>query len=900
MASTNVDRILLQIEADSTSANKALSTIEQVQNKLVDLQKAGTIDGQQFRSAVTNTEALDAKLKLLNKDLEETNGKLDNIAEGTREWFKESSKAADLRKQINRYNQELEDTPDILEKSIQKMEELERRTKDAESSAAKYGQQWKTVSDQTAFLGDIDSNLQATGSALNTIAPGVGAPLQIAGDAAAAAEALPKLKTSLAELGNQAASAGGIIGSAASAAGGGLAGLAAAAAPVLIIVGALAAALKLLEVSISNSRKQVELANKTYQVLDVGIVDKYGEALNLTTAELEKQITQQEKNRGILSESQKEISDNLNMYSEGLRDASHSAVGNIPLLSQVAEGFTFAASKLHGQSDFYLGKLEEVDVGLQNTTANLTILQSAEVKQAALLNDIANAEQDLAQVRDQVASSIDQLTQQFNDTASNFDEQTKILDENRGLRNSREREDFLISQERVQAQHDKKLESMQTSYYARIEQLRSASTQRESQLIENLGKSLANVAKKTTTAISQIDSNLNKSIAKLEKDANSKRTDEARALQKDLAKIEQDTRKERLEAAKDFGNAQFDAQINNDILKLIQAQRADEQRRKQIETDHKQEIGSTKAEAQERKMIAEEEARIRIQELRDQAAERRAEIIRQATEQRQQIELAAREQVTALQEATQQQIETARVGYQAQVTEAKRGFEEQESLAEANRKLRLRRQKEDDDIADQRRQNALQKQLDAIDDRADKEIEALDNAVQRKVDLENRAQKTIQGFIVSGTDAATRQIKNSFQQLLFDVQNSTRSGSSSLGYSGSSSYSAALNKIQAGGAARPFFEGGVVPKQKEVYGRFEPNRNFDELVLPLTQKNIEKAANAFAGGKQQQSGGMIINVGDINVGGDGVTREEVRDTFMLVVQKINAAVGDSITGKELA
>lgn len=463
-------------------------------------------------------------------------------------------------------------------------------------------------------------------------------------------------------------------------------------------------------------------------------------------------------------------------------------------------------------------KLKELDRTLVESSISGDQL-AADIENGAFkANDAAEAERELAERREEAAVKIAALEAQKIAIEEQAAIQSAQIEADRALREEREQEDFDLARETLLEKHNDNLVKIDEQGQDRLADIRERGNDR----LASIDKQIAD----TNDKITEVAKKLAQDRAKVESDAADNRAKAVAKAQADEARALQDFEKRKRDIQRSFNNAALDAEANNDVVALIQAQRAKDEELRQNEEQY------ADAKAQRAAALAEELAEIearkqaRLVDLQAAAEERRADLLAQLEERQQQ-----RAEVEA-EIAAQVAVEKAAI--QERKAAAITALNEQIASEDAARKLRLQRQAEDDRVADQRRAYALQQQI------AD---------IAKKVAEESRAAGIVASAWVNAAIGAAAQARNALLAGTAVSSSAARSG--------------------GGGNASPvaFAAGGIVTRPTLALMGERPGYN--EMIVPF------RKSDGLPRGMGQQ---VTVNFNPTITVGDIASMSEVRTT----------------------
>ena len=247
----------------------------------------------------------------------------------------------------------------------------------------------------------------------------------------------------------------------------------------------------------------------------------------------------------------------------------------------------------------------------------------AEARRAAALREVENAEEELASVREQAAQATDQFAQSLRDYAErNRRETVSITERNR-------REDELALRE-----HTRNLRRITDDGYKRINDA-------VADFMKQTARDAADFVKNETKAQIEYDKQAAKEAAAVEKEIGKARESfmksEIEATEnyaKEVEKADKENAKERLRRLRDLGATLQEAELNNDIVSFINAQRAFEKEEREASAQAKEQADERKAQWAEERQASREALDAQIADIRENAREARAESLALFAEQK--------------------------------------------------------------------------------------------------------------------------------------------------------------------------------------------------------------------------------------------------------------------------
>ena len=346
-------------------------------------------------------------------------------------------------------------------------------------------------------------------------------------------------------------------------------------------------------------------------------------------------------------------------------------------------------------------------------------------------------------------------------------------------------------------------------------------------------------------------------LGDLSSDFYTEEQDAVRQYQKDLRKLNQQYYMEDKQALDDHLADLRNAEQNNDVLAFIQAQQNFQKEKRERETNRSQDFKELNDQYQE-------ERRLRQRNFND----RRAEL--------------------------QRELQLAREQTRQRISEAQQAFRREQQLASEERQRRLQRQREDDQIADARERDALRRSLQAIEAKANAEIQGA-NAVIRA-----------SSGIVAIANRIASAVRNAGGSSGSSSGSGTRfSGSTALG---EKSYERAQRERRAQRAAEArrvgdirelnrlgaaYAEGGIVSRPTMgLLGERRP-----EMILPLRKGNLRKDLEDFGFNTRGNSGrGINVSIAfspNMNIG-ELVSPSEVTNALQQFANELQQQVETGI------
>lgn len=836
---------------------------------LARLAKQGKIDPKQFTLAGAKVKELNARLSVTQKELNDARSALDGLDGDAA--IKQQAKVARLEKSYVELKSQILDVPKRLSQAYDKVEDRARkaakqqaraaeRAQQAAEQATSYDSRRGRVTERVGVLGDVDTALMTTSGALSGLGGvgGAGAATALTGaaDLFAVSEQIGLLVPVIQSVGTTArnvAQSGGALGSVARAAQAVVPGLGATAAGMLTLsavvlpIAALAAGAAFGLAELNKQQKKVADRAKLLADVTKTEAETYADLTQAIAAGDTDAVVQMYNDLTAASERADLVAQRTVSTLNDARAADQAQEAGNNVLDNFFDPF-FSTQTEANLRELTEDNRENVSAQIQARAAVAeaeTLLAQAgiDVAEAARqatpeMQALTEAEETLTARRQQAEQTLASLAEQETRLIEQNALQSSQLLEDRAVRDQREQEDY----ERAYVDHIDRLKDIKRDGLANLERIESEGEERIAEVRASAIERESDLVKKAFEATQQVTTQTQEKIADLQSD-----------YVRDSLKREAEFVKQRLRAQEDLQDRLFDAELSNDILAITKAKRDAEKEQQRAAQDFNEEN-------QER--AAQKEAR--LAEIRSEGQQRIAEIQANLQAERQALKQATQERVAEERQAIQDRLAAEKQAIQDRITSELEG----QQRIDEERKIRLARQAEDDKRADRRREESLRMQLQEIDKKRNAEIEAL-----RAAALETQ-----------GIAQAAGQVSQVVQQILAQARGSRSSGTSSnsgLSGGGISSGGGFLS-----GVTQRFADGGIVPSGRGGFGYFEANRRFAEAVIPLTDRNLSQMGG---------NAGLTIN-GNINISGDSVTREEVRQELLQLMTIINRADRRSIRG----
>jgi len=624
--------------------------------------------------------------------------------------------------------------------------------------------------------GDVDTAFQTVGSSIGGQAGGT---IQAVGDVAAVTEQVGLLGQSAIGTARAISDSQGALGGLSRGlqavvpglgkTGGGLVALGAAGAGVGLAVGAAAVAVT----------KYTQAAQKQAEELGAALDSQRSVAefiaSGATAAEAEALVAQLDK----------QIATEQTLFDQ--RDAAYQsfedqlAGADIEVFGQKIGEFgdvTVAVSKVFSAQEQVLAdSVNEASANLAGLKSERALVAQALADGQFAANSAAKTEEDLAKTRENANQAISQLAQREGDLVRQRQQALSDLSVDRGIRDSRDRED----EAEREAQHRDRLADIAEDGTERVEQINADSVKQVEQISKNATRALAKTVSDQTKQISTVETDYRK-----------------RALQE-----QQDFIKAVRRAQRDARQSELDSIINNDIIAAITAQRTAEQRAADRQEDYSEEQAALQQATAEKVAAIRQETAVTIAELKTKRGE----------------------EIKGVRAATDERIQEAQRAVDAQLVAEQRA----EGEREKQRKKQLERQAEDDKLADARRKRAFDEQIRQIEAKRIAEQRSIQQAIVGYQQVGQTINQTVQqaGQVAQVTAQQAGQLLQSVADQLRNLIGSSGASVSSGGSGGS------RQRV-------PFAKGGIVPRGQRVLAEFERERSYDEAVIPLSPQAIQR------------------------------------------------------------
>lgn len=483
------------------------------------------------------------------------------------------------------------------------------------------------------------------------------------------------------------------------------------------------------------------------------------------------------------------------------------------------------------------------------------------------------------------------LRLQAQESAEAYAEAIRDFEEQLAFDRSRELEDRQISDRRALSDHLAELSKMEMDSHARIEDLRSDHLESLADLQEDYAKQEADAQKQLARAIEDIYADLTESIADANEDFQESQRERREAYQKQRAKAEEEYERERLRRIQDMNDDLLAAEMANDVVAFIAARKAANKDLKRMEEDHKRQQDESRTEFREEQRLAREQHMQRLADMRQQAEEQRQTLLAQAAEERQARAESYAEQLTQQNEAFAKQLLAEKEQYEEQFKAAEEAFEARRELEDEDRAL-----------ADRRRQEDAQRQLDQMDKQFKKEMDALkrkesdllvvyNSKGREQVAAVTLGQTQMVGEYQRGAQMASTAVRTEFQRLY--AQLTTPGGLGAGSASGTTPGDWRAAGLRPPGAVLAD-KGAFADKPRSVIlGERRP-----EVVLPLDRSGgiapdiLNQMAASLRGGGGHQT---VFDFRHMQVGG-GVSEAFMKDQLTAMANTIVRATADARAG----
>lgn len=846
-------------EKTIASANESMESTAKVLSKISPVAKQAAaslqqvakdfdLDPSQVTVATANLKELDARLKLTQTELRKARAELKGLDDDAAD--KQRAKIAKLEKSVVSLSDTIRNIPDKLEQQARAIGSYDDLRGKAQRDFGR--------------IGDVDTFFATSSSAVRGLGGAGGSKVADAligvSDLAAVTEQVALITPVFQTLGKTARSvtaSGNALGTVArgaqtlvpalGATGAGFVAISAAVLPIAAIAAGAAIGLNALNKQQERLKKNAEALAQAERgraeefanfelLVQSGDTEAIAEAYQALAddqerARLEAVRLQQTYNDVSAANAAEEATNN---FAESLFDFAYSTSAEENLKAIRDDQTAAVNSQIEANA-----RLEEAQNVLARNGIDLTqvLNDNSDAVQA-----FEEAEDSLATARDQYAATIANLAEQERRVREQYIQQLTEQNEDRQIAAEREQEDYEMSV----AEH-----------YDRLKDIRKQGEERIAEIQDEGSKTLAKIRADAIKQEAALLKRAGDAIAKVQLDSQAKIADLQNSYFKDSVKRERDFAKARLRAQQDLRDQIFEAELRNDIVAITLAKRKAAKDEQRATEDFNEESAERARALQERLTEIRVESQARIAEIRANLQTEQAEL-RAATQARIAEEKAAiQERVAAEKEAIQERIDAEL---------------EAQAKADAARELRLKRQEEDEQRLDERRRRAFEQQIAEINAKRDAELQALKAVAQVAQNLATAVGRVSEqaNRILSGTGG---------------IFGSNRPGTNRPNPNSGNAIPIGGGR---GGSIRPFDTGGIVPAKESGFGYFEPNRRFDEAVIPLNRQNL-----AAIGGSNSNVE-LVINWNAPI--GDGVTRGEIRQELLGLIGFLNMVDAEAIRG----
>lgn len=762
-------------------------------------------DQTSFNNAAKSIDGLENRLRALDKANTTSLAQSKKAGAGLKAFKQDADEAT---KSVNKLNKEL-----------------------TETASAQYDAKIRSLREELGKFGDASGALSPITSLAST------AGISGAGELGGAAQSIldiaergPELKASMIAIGEGFTKADGPAGKLIQTASGlvsGLTGISAGAAGLLVVIGPLVAAFAAIALAASLATKaSYDQAAGTRALL--ASQDEYYAILQGTSEDAQKSL---EDTKASL-DSLKAQRDELTKIEDDTFAAAQAQFGDFGARLGLTAARAFNSAGINDVD----AKINDLNAQIAEQEFLTGRLEGALADNTFATNDAAIAEEDLTQARETAAAKITQLTGQLASVQDRATEEAIRLGEDRAIRDRRAQEDLDLKLEQEQARHEKEMEGIQSESNSRIKDLRTQASSELDQLASSLVKANAEALATTNLAINSAIAESGKRRASIES-----------KFRADEAKAEAAYNKARLRASQDSLNTQLDAEEANDVVGLINERRRASEEAQRAAEDEKERKDEAKA-SKDAALAAEKEAL--DQKLADIRANYEAE--------KQERELAAQEQRASIEANLLAAIAAEEALTKASLEQKQLAFDEQQKLDKAARDLSKSRQIEDDKLADQRRLERNQKEVDNLKAQIDKETAIVNAGVASKTTAEvtglNQVASTATS-VFSGIQAQVRAITSAMNGLASKSSGGTSNGTNSSYY----------NPKITGNKPVAFASGDIV--DRPTPGMFgDVPAGYAEAIIPFQKsRGLASAMQAYGMGgpsvKVEINGPVTFNEG---------------------------------------
>ncbi|GAB4527857.1 MAG: hypothetical protein OHK0046_46070 [Anaerolineae bacterium] len=855
-----------------------------VRSELIKLRDTQIVDPRKLEQAIAKTGELEAQMIATRAQIERVQSEMAGLTGD--ELTAHQTKLARLERQYVDLGARLEDVPrglqTGLERAAQQQEELIERQRRLIDDQLSYDRARSETEQRIGRLGDFDTSLREFGNFAGLVggqrAQGLATGVVAAADTFAVAEQIGFFTTNVKQLGQAASQSGGLVGSLArgaqtlvptlSGTAAGLLAVGAAALPLVAVGGALAAVYIAVTRETERARKEQERINDVTRQAVALQNDYYDLIATGTSEQIQAEIERLEGEQEALSLRQQVYEGQTQALTRAFAESNNAlgqTVGTLGLLNQAL----LNPEAKQAYEDYANGLITQAELQRRVTAAAEANTVSTQEYERVLQELRATYGEELSP--EIIQQALAETNQAFEENARRLEQYRQALDEDvvaendralarqQVLDNSQRRLEEIRGQEEQlaarRAQSEEAIERLaeqeadlaadrQRALTEQAEDRRLRDARELEEYQEELGQRQERIQDIRQQGLEEL-SQLEAQAAAADQERVTRATQQEQKLleqsERQIEKIEQqyaqeslkrlaDYNEARADAEEDLNNTVFDALLNNDIIAIRRAQRQAEVEERRRDREFGQETQARADQQAERLAELRSEHTLRLTELKAGLAAEREQISQQLIERVAETRTRVAEQISAEREAAA----------------------EQDRL----RERRLQRQTQDEAIADERAQAAFERQITQITRQREVQLSALDE-VTRAVQL----------------------LKLEAQSLLAVTQRQE------------------VSSIPSDPSPRPgrgpqvvaFAQGGVVPRGRGVMGFFEPERSYDELVLPLSRSVLDHLGLSMMGA-------TTISVGDITVSGDGVTAEDVRLALREMVGAINAGLNKARIG----
>lgn len=450
-------------------------------------------------------------------------------------------------------------------------------------------------------------------------------------------------------------------------------------------------------------------------------------------------------------------------------------------------------------------------------------LANAEEEHLTLMNDLAKAQQD--------------YTQQVKD----------FLDDQEFSR-KRELEDEAIAAKRAKAERDAELLGMENDYNAAVISAKEESNRTLKSLDEEKIKAEEEAKEALIESFKEIETELNEARAENLAAYLKSEAEELESHNREVAKADEAFAKERVRRIKDAGKSMLDAELANDVNAYIAAQ---EQAKEDLDRMDEDEANRKKEE--------DENWQLARAQTKKQFEEQQADLETNAVKQRQQLQEQYDKENILRQEQYNEQVEAEKVALAEKLDAEKKSYEESLAANIAAFEARQKLEKEDRDLAERRRKEDLQRQLDQMDKAFQDQLTAIKENDQKVLDVIEA-----NGFVLEETYEERERnvrdiVKSSYATLITQLKSmqgsmmwssSGKSGGSSSGSGSPSSFDSSYPSIynpsskpgwgsSSGTSTGKFGKRAILAAEGAIVGPHKPTLvvagegDKQELVMPL-------------------------------------------------------------------